>query len=288
MKTGIGLALGAGGARGIAHVNVLRAFDDLQVKPDIIAGSSIGALVGAGYAAGLSGDDLAEYFISTFSNRSKVFARLWQMRPSSFRDLFATGLPRFGQLDVEKLLSAFIPEVLPKDFSGLELPLLVTATDFYGNSLKVLETGPLQIALAASAAIPVLFKPVIIDGIVYIDGGINNPVPFDVVSGRCGFTIAADVIGLPRGIEGLLPNRLDAGFGASQLRMHSITRHKLLRHPPDVFLRPAIDGFRVLDFLKASEILEATAAMRKETRTVLENFLKNGKPGTHSTATQFP
>lgn len=285
MKTAIGLALGAGGARGIAHVNVLRAFDDLQIKPDIIAGSSIGALIGAGYAAGLNGDELAKYFISTFSNRSKVFARLWQMRPSSFRDLFTTGLPRFGELDVEKLLAAFLPDSLPEDFSGLELPLVVTATDYYGNSLKVIETGQLQTALAASSAIPVLFKPVIIDGRVYIDGGINNPVPFDVASGKCGFTIAVDVVGLPRGTEGILPTRLDAGFGASQLMMHSITRHKLLRNPPDVYLRPAVDRFRVLDFFKAPQILEATVDMRKETRAFLENFLENGKSETENSAT---
>ncbi|MCG6856895.1 MAG: patatin-like phospholipase family protein [Salaquimonas sp.] len=279
MAKRIGLALGAGGARGIAHVHVLAALDDLGLKPHIIAGSSIGAVIGAGYAAGMSGEEIADYFVKTFSNRSRVFSKLWQLRMATFRDLFGGERANVRGLHTESLLKAFLPEGVPSDFSGLNLPLKVTATEFYGNRMRVIEDGSLLHALAASVAIPVIFKPVIIDGKVLIDGGINNPVPFDLVSGNQMITIAVDVLGLPRGVEGRLPTRLDAGFGASQLMMHSITQHKLREHPPSLYVQPRISGFRVLDFLKAREILKVSAAIRKSVRHDLEQLIERGEIG---------
>lgn len=277
MKRRIGLALGAGGARGIAHAHVLAALDDLGLRPHVIAGSSIGAVIGAAYAAGMSGEEIADYFVSTFSNRSRVFAKLWKLRMATFRDLFDGARTNTRAVNMERLLKAFLPENVPADFSDLRLPLLVTATDFYGNRIKVIRSGPLLHALAASTAIPVLFKPVIIDGTVLVDGGINNPVPFDLISGKNLATIAVDTLGLPRGVEGKMPSRLDAGFGASQLMMHSITQHKLREHPPTLYIRPKIEGFRVLDFLKAGEILKTSAAIRRKTRHDLERLIENGE-----------
>jgi len=82
----IGLALGAGGARGFAHVPVLEAFDELGLKPAIIAGSSMGALIGAAYAAGMTGRDIRDYALHLADNRAQVLNRLWGLRPASMRD----------------------------------------------------------------------------------------------------------------------------------------------------------------------------------------------------------
>ncbi|MGB7286505.1 MAG: patatin-like phospholipase family protein [Salaquimonas sp.] len=272
--TNISLALGGGGARGIAHVHVLKAFDDLGVRPRQIASSSIGSIVGAGYASGMSGANIEDYFLQTFSNRTAALGKLWKARPDPMRALVSSNksTAAFGQMDVEKILEVFLPKDMARDFETLSIPLKITATDYYGNNLKILETGDLRKAIAASAAIPVVFMPVIIDDCVLIDGGIINPLPFDLLDSR-NKTVAVDVVGLPRGEQGTLPGRIDLGFGASQLLMQSITNIKLAASPPDLFLRPNVDAFRVLDFLKVKEILEATKPIYNDTKIGLEKLL---------------
>ncbi|MCB1415904.1 MAG: patatin-like phospholipase family protein [Nitratireductor sp.] len=268
----VALALGGGGARGIAHVHVLKAFDDLGIRPAAISGSSIGAIVGAGYASGMSGKQIEELMLSAFGNRAAVFASLWKLRPQPLRAFSGPG--NFGQMDIEKVLDVFLPETYPKSFEELSIPLKITGTDYYGNALKVLESGDLRKAVAASAAIPVVFVPVVIDGCVLIDGGINNPLPFDLLDASRHRVVAVDVVGLPMGAPGKLPSRIDSAFGASQLMMQSITALKLKSHPPDLFLRPKVDAYRVLDFLKAREILTETASIYDETRRGLERLLE--------------
>lgn len=268
----VALALGGGGARGIAHIHVLKAFDDLGVRPAAISGSSIGAIVGAGYAAGMPGAEIEELMLSAFGNRTAVFANLWKLRPQPLRAFSGTG--NFGQMDIEKVLEVFLPENYPRTFEELSIPLRITGTDYYGNALKVLETGDLRKAVAASAAIPVVFIPVVIDGTVLIDGGIHNPLPFDLLDSGKHKVVAVDVVGLPMGTPGKLPARIDSAFGASQLMMQSITTLKLKSHPPDLFLRPNVDAYRVLDFLKVREILAETAPIYDETRRGLERLLE--------------
>ena len=275
----IALALGGGGARGIAHVHVLKAIDDLGVHVCEISGSSIGAIVGAGYAAGMSGSEIEDHFRSSFSNRTAVFSKLWKIRPGVMQALSTSAKSAFGQMDVEKVLEEFLPPELPRTFSDLKIPLLITGTDYYGNSLKVLDKGDLHQAIAASAAIPVVFSPVIIDGCVLIDGGINNPLPFDLLDAAKAHIVAVDVVGLPVGKPGALPSRVDSGFGASQLMMQSITSLKIRQNPPELFLRPPVDHYRVFDFLKVNEILKVTAPVYEEAKRGLERILSPSKAG---------
>ncbi len=282
-KTGISLALGGGGARGIAHVHVLKALDDLGVKPLEIASSSIGSIIGAGYASGMSGRDIEDFLVESFTNRTAVLAKMWKLRPEPIKNWFsgAKSAAPFGQTDIEKVLDLFLPKSLPENIESLSIPLKITATDYYGNALKILKTGNLAKAIAASAAIPVVFVPVVIDGCVLIDGGINNPLPFDLLDQDNNLTIAVDVVGLPRGsvkinqgkAEATIPGRIDLGFGASQLMMQAITNIKLAARPPDLFIRPNVDAFRVLDFLKVREILTATLPVYEETKRGLEKLL---------------
>lgn len=269
----IALALGGGGARGLAHIHVLEALDDLGIRPTVIAGSSIGAVIGAGYAAGMSGADMREYAIATFGKRSEVMARLWRLRPESLAAMLAGDGSRFGQFNAQKVIKAFLPHNLPQTFGELQIPLLVTATDFFHGSLTVLDTGPLMPAIAASAAIPVVFRPEIVDGRVHVDGGLANPVPFDLVMGPDRIVVAVDVVGMPRGKERNLPSRIEAGFGASQIMMQTVTRMKLQFCRPDIMIRPAIDEFRVLDFLHAERIIRRTEETRAEARRKIEALL---------------
>jgi NTE family protein len=263
------LALGGGGARGLAHIHVIEAFDELGVRPTTISGSSIGAIMGSAMAAGMSGREIREHSINVLSDRAQVMNRLWQLRPKTLTGVLK-GAFRLTQFDVERILGAFMPSQVPTTFEELQIPLQVTATDFYGQCEVILSTGDLFNAVAASAAIPALFRPVMRDGRILIDGGIYNPVPFDLVDGKADFVVAVDVVGGPEGDAGRMPGSIDAMFGASQLMMQSIVAMKMKAHQPAIFLRPQVNRFRVMDFLKVNTVLRETIGIKDEVKRAME------------------
>lgn len=268
----IGLALGGGGARGLAHIPVMEAFDDLGVKPHAMAGTSIGALLGAAYAGGKSGEEIRAFAEETFRDRNAVLARLWKLRPKRFAELFGgAGLPQF---DPVKVLEAFVGTAIPATFDDLSIPMAVLSTDFFGCREVDIRSGPLHEAIAASIAIPALFRPVTIGGKVMIDGGVVNPLPFDALPKSCDLIVAVDVIGSPfPRRKTKMPRATDALFGATQILMQSITAEKLKSRQPDILVRPDIDSFRVLDFLKAQKILEAAEPTRDKVKRELERAM---------------
>lgn len=270
----IGLALGGGGARGMAHVPVLQALDDLGVRPAAIAGTSIGALIGAGYASGMTGDELQDYSVDLFANRTDVISHIWKLRPKNLSEIF--GNRSFMRFDAERVVDFFMPDTVAETFAELRTPLSVVAADFYGWTEADIATGPLKRAVAASIALPVVFKPVVIDDRVLIDGGVVNPLPYDKLPEDVDIVLAIDVVGGPEPRErGDLPNATESIFGSTQLLMHSILKEKLKSRRPDILLRPDINAFRVLEFLKTSEILAAAAPMREAVKTQLSSAIEN-------------
>lgn len=261
----IALALGGGGARGIAHIPVLEALDELGLTPVAINGSSIGALMGAGRAAGMTGREIREYTLATVGNRNQVINRLWKLRPENMRKGF-----RFGQFNLERILRAFLPAAIPEDFCQLDIPLQVTVTDYYGQCGMLVGEGELFPALAASAAIPALFMPVTMGGRVMIDGGVFDPVPYESLIGKADIVIGVDVVGAPEGDGVTIPNRIDSLFGASQLMMQSLIATKMRSNPPDILLRPEVNRFRVLDFMRAGEVLEAASGVKDEVKRLID------------------
>lgn len=265
----VAIAFGGGGARGLAHIHVIEVLDELGIRPVAIAGASIGAIMGAGMASGLSGKDIREHTLATVGNRSSVLNRIWSLRPPSMRAAVTGGF-RMGQFNLERILPAFLPEGLARDFAGMKIPLQVSATDYYGQCEKVIREGEVIKALAASAALPAIFMPVMVDGRVMIDGGIFNPVPYEHLSGLADIVIGIDVVGGPEGDGTHIPNRIDSLFGASQLMMQANIAMRLKLSPPDIFLRPAVSRFRVLDFLKAGHVLDASAGIREDLKRALD------------------
>lgn len=268
------VAFGGGGARGLAHIHAIEALDELGIKPVAIAGSSIGAIMGAGMAAGMTGADIHHYAKSILGRRGQVASRIWKSRPGTLREAVAGGF-RLGQFEIVRILKAFLPEAVPDTFEELKIPLQVTATDFYGHGLAVFSQGDLPTALAASAAIPALFRPVTMDGKLLIDGGIYNPVPFDLLEGKADIVIAIDVVGAPDGeTADKPPTAIDLMFGTSQLMMQSIIEMKLAHRRPEVFLRPPVSRFRVLDFLKIDAVMSETAALKDELKHAVDAAIK--------------
>ena len=202
----VALALGGGGARGLAHIVVAEALDEMGVKPVAIAGTSIGALIGAGYAAGMSGREMRRHAIHIAHNRTDVMRRMMRARAGKLRDLFGGGLGDATRLDAERVCEQFLPESLPEDFSGLSIPLTVIASDLYLRREVVFTQGPLRRALAASISLPTIMRPVEIDGQVLVDGGATQSAAVRSSAqrcrrNRCGGDIGAGIGRPARGAE---------------------------------------------------------------------------------------
>jgi len=166
----IGLVLGSGGARGLAHIVVLETLDRLGIRPVEIAGTSIGAILGAAYAAGMSGAELRAHVLRDYRNRAEVMTRLFQTRVGRIADLWRGGFGNPVLVDGLGILERFLPSPLPETFEGLSIPLSVVAGDYHRLDRVVFRAGPLAPAIAASMAIPGLVRPVQFGNRVLVDG----------------------------------------------------------------------------------------------------------------------
>ncbi|GGH11794.1 patatin [Alsobacter metallidurans] len=265
----IALALGGGGARGLAHIAMLEALDELGLRPAAIAGTSIGAIVGAAYASGVSGKDLRAYALSRLRDRAQVMSRVLQARVGKLTDLFS-GLGNPVLVDGEKLLDLFWPEAVPDAIEDLAIPFQAVATDYYGRVEHRFASGPLVSAVAASMAIPGLVRPVLAGGRVFIDGGAVNPLPFEGMDGPGTVVIAVDVTGGPVPDTKAAPEASEAMLGASQIMQGAIVAEKLKARAPDILVRPAVDGFRGLDFFRAKAILLAAEPAKEQFKRDLD------------------
>jgi NTE family protein len=257
------VALGGGAAKGIAHIPMIEALDDLGVRPAIIAGTSIGAIIGANYAAGMSGKEMRDFTLRLFANRTELLRRVATRWPGSLGQLWNPFTPAI--FNGETLIEILMPETLPLEFERLKIPFVTVATDFYAEEQVLHESGPLLPAIAASSALPALMTPIEHEGRVLIDGGFINPTPFDILCERVDITVAIDVTGNTRTRRPKkLPNSLETWIGAAQITLHSIVQEKLKQGGPDVFVRPAVNQFAALDFLHAAEIIVAAEASKDE------------------------
>ena len=260
----VAIALGSGGARGFAHIAVLEALDELGVAPSAIAGTSIGAMIGAAYAAGMSGRDIRAYALGAVRSRSEMMGKLLRARVGRFSDLVLRGRGNPVLLDGEVCLDLFWREAVPDFFEGLAKPLLVVATDFYDRREFVMSSGALGPAVAGSMAIPGLIQPVAHNGRYLIDGGAVNPLPYDLLFDRADVVIAVDVTFGGRRHEARRPAPFQSMFGAAQIMQGAITAEKLKMRSPDILVRPGVEQFGVLDFLRASQILRAADSAKDE------------------------
>jgi NTE family protein len=266
------LVLGAGGARGLSHIPVLEALDELGVKPALIVGCSMGAIVGAAYAAGLSGRALREHVASTFRDRARVIARLLDARIGKFTDLMR-GLGNPVLIDGERMLDLFWPEAVPDRFEELKTPFAALATDYHLHCEVSLGHGPLTPAVAASLAIPGLVRPVVIEGRVLIDGGAINPLPYDRLMAPGRIVMAVDTSAPATISETRVPEPLEAMVGVSQILTRTIVQRMIERQPPDILIRAGVDGVSGLDFFKAQAILEASEPVKEEVKRRLSQLL---------------
>lgn len=274
MKT-VALALGGGGARGLAHIAVLETLDEMGIRPVAIAGTSIGALLGAPYAAGMSGKEIRRHVTALARNRASLFGKLIAARAgASIGSLIASGLRSAALIDAEKFCAQFLPDRVPDEFGALSIPLTVIASDLYARREAAISSGPLRSAIAASMAIPGVSRPVIFEGRVMVDGGATNPLPFDRVRGRADIVIAVDVAGPPANECTDMPDSLECYLATILVMAQTIIDEKVKHGPPDIVLRPNVGIFRALDFLRVSAILRAAEPVKAELREKLGALLR--------------
>lgn len=254
----VALVLGGGGARGIAHILMLEALDELGLKPALILGTSIGAIYGAAYAAGLSARLIRAHTEEALSQRLGMVRHLISARADAVDKLFNFLPLRLALLKPETLLGLVLPSRMPATFAELEIPFAAVATDFYAQEAAVLAKGELKPAIAASMALPGIFQPVFVEGRAMVDGGLVNPLPFDLVGGRADITVAVDVSGAAHQAHpAAVPGPLEALFASSQILQRTIVREKLRHARPDIWVDVDVDPFHMLEFHRFAEILKA-------------------------------
>lgn len=174
-KTRIGICLSGGGARGIAHVGVLQALFERGMAPESVSGASMGAIVGAFYAAGYDPDDIKRLVDDT-----------------SLLNLFSFSLPGSGLSELS-YLRKLMKRFLPGRFEELERPFAVSVSNLNTGRAEFISEGSLHEAVEASASIPILFKPVKIGDYFYVDGGMLNNLPVEPLLDDCFPVIGVNV-----------------------------------------------------------------------------------------------
>lgn len=289
----IGLALGSGSARGWAHVGVLRALEEAGIRPDLVCGTSIGALVGAAYAAG----EIERFGQWVESLRlADVIA---------FLDVKFSG----GLIQGERLMEFFRRNFVDRPVEALAIPFGAVATELASGNEVWLREGSTMDAVRASIALPGLFTPVARDGHLLVDGGLVNPVPVSLARAMgadvvIAVDLSADVLGrhlrprrkaaregevsawlmklqarlsefMPRNGQAL-PSVLDVVASSINIMQVRIARSRMAGEPPDAVVAPRLAHLGLMEFHRGREAIEegrrAVKAALPQIREALETW----------------
>lgn len=265
----IGLALGSGGAGGLAHIAMLSVFEELEIEPAAIAGTSIGAVIGALHAAGLESGRIRELFREFGgSAMDPLSGLLSDGGPPGLRDLLKLDLTAGSVLDSGRFIEFIADHFEAREFAELEKPLAVVATDYWTGEPVVLRDGDLLEAIQASMAVPGLFAPVPRGDQLLIDGGASDPLPVDGLE-DVDVVVAIDVTGTRRQDRDGRPHLTDLLFNTFEIMQQSILRTRLEQDRPDIYIKPELPGIRLLHFDRVDRILDGAAPAADELRRAL-------------------
>ena len=269
----IGLALSGGGARGGAHVGVLRALEEMNIPVDYIAGTSMGAIIGGLYASGYTADEIEQLLIETDWTKALTDKPARRDRTMRKKDLerqflipyrvgFNNGslqLP-LGAIEGQHLDQIFHKMLLPvvgiTDFDALPIPYRAVATNLVTGEAVVLSSGSLANSLRASMSVPGVFAPVKIDDRLLVDGGMANNLPVNVVREMGADIVIAVDISTPLLTEEQLTSILSVTEQLTSILTRRTTEAQIaLLGPGDVLLVPELGDFSSADFEGADEII---------------------------------
>ena len=266
----VGMALGGGGAKGLAHISMLEVLDELGIRPHMISGTSIGAIMGALYASGLSAREMREGIDELTASPSSIKEFIDARQLPAWIEFIGVDLGRGSLLKVDRFLTELEKVIGVSTFEELPIALKVVASDFWARKEVVFESGPIIPAVAASFALPGIFRPVVLDGRVLVDGGSVNPLPYDLLLDECDIVVAIDVTGTRTPKEDLLPSYSETMFNTFQIAEKTILNEKMKARPPSIYIEPEIEDVRVLEFHKADQIHEQTRPARDRLRRELQ------------------
>lgn len=250
----IGLVLSGGGARGIAHLGVVKALGELGIKPEIISGTSSGAILGAFLAGGFSPETILGYIKEQKIMSSLRFA------------MSKVGLFRMD--NAIKLYSGYLGH---DTFEKLNIPLIVSATDLITGKSVYFNKGELFTPVMASAAIPILFKPVYHEGMLLVDGGLLNNLPAEPLQDKCDFVIGVHCN--PIGRASHLGNFRKVMERTFLFSVYNTIRTRI--GLCDLFIEPGeLTQYRVFDVSKAEQIFKAGYEEVFKMQNEIEHFKK--------------
>lgn len=259
----MGLVLSGGGIRGMAHIGLLKALKEHDIEPEKVAGSSVGALVGALYANGNSIDDMLNFFKET---------------PIFQYSFFAIGKP--GLIDTAKYYDIFKRYFTHDSFEALERKLYVVATDLLKGEEVLFSNGQPIYPLLASAALTPIFSPIEINHVLYADGGIMNNFPKEYLDDSCDFIIGSNVSIAEELKKKDLKNALQLAGRVTGLMIYASCKEKLAHC--DLFIEPTeLEAIGVLD---KKGIQKAYTLGYDYTNRAIERFLskESQKEVTHT------
>ena len=245
-----GIALSGGGARGIVHLGVLEALHKYGIRPEIISGASMGALIGVFYAAGF-----------------KPLQILDLVKSNKMVKMFKWQVPSGGLIDLKKVLSLLEDNIETDDFSSLKKPFYCSVVNLNSGHSEIKNEGKLFQWVLASASIPIIFEPQIIDGITYVDGGLLNNLPVDSIRDQCRILIGVHVNhnGTEDAISGIkaIAERTFRLVMSQNVR-ESFAKCDFVIDPPET------RKYNTFDFKKADEIFKI--GFEEAEKRILEMF----------------
>ncbi len=253
----LGLVLSGGGARGAAHIGVFKAFEEYNISPTHISGTSVGAIVGALYAGGVHWSEILNFLKNTSVFHTKRFA-----------------FNKPGFIDTEKFyddLKAYFPR---DNFDVLEKHLFITATNVLTGSLKVFSKGQLIKPVIASASFPGIFTPTAINGSYYIDGGILNNFPVEPLKKHCDKIIGVFINSLKKVSIKDLKHSYSVADRALKIRLAS---ESITKFPEcDVVISPKdLSDYAIFGMTKIDDIFELGYSTTIKVLKENENFFSN-------------
>ncbi|MCH8014537.1 MAG: patatin-like phospholipase family protein [Candidatus Dadabacteria bacterium] len=262
----LGLALGGGGAKGFAHLGVLEVLTEAGIEFDVVAGTSIGALIGAVYVSG-NLDKLKRYAINIgITDIPFLLGPTW---PKG-------GL--FSGSYVDKLIDEFVQL---ENIEDLKKPFAAVCVDLNNAEVVTFTKGNLKRAIRASTSIPGIFKPVIFEDKLLVDGGVLESVPVQAVHNLgADFVVAVDLLSdlsMSHGSkQRKTPSILEVVQRSSIITQRKITEYKFKENPPDIVIRPPLSEVKVMDFHNGKSIMEiGRVAAQKVIPELLERINKN-------------
>ncbi|MBD3236998.1 MAG: patatin-like phospholipase family protein [Candidatus Eisenbacteria bacterium] len=275
----IGLALGGGGVRGLAHVLALETIDTLGIRPAAIAGTSMGAIIGALYASGRSGRQIRKGVEQHIVARGDSLGEIVRKSADLIKWLGAVrpAWKKSGLLSADRFLHYLLEEIAARTFEDLEIPLQVVAADFQSGEPVVFGRGELLPAIRASMSIPGIFVPVEHDGRILVDGGIVNNLPYELLLDTCDVVVAIDVTPERDVSADEPPNVIEAILRMFDILLERLTRAAMETRPPAIYIRPRLREIPLLDFEKIEEVWEQAQPAMEKLESQLHEALRAGE-----------